>query len=471
MKNKNKNIDKFFSGKLPDPEIPADDAWGKMNDMLTPQVPAGKPGSLFKIISNSTLQLISGLTLLGVTVVGVVLFLNKEGDLSRASLKNNHSYKTQGSIQEPIASKERANPTDHAAKGTIESTGSHVNKSARSDSKALSNKEAYSGKGALSGKDGSSTKKSSLQRIASESEAKYRDTETATNKQKLKTAQTFTGKQTPDGDSGNRPDIIHGVTENSKRNEDAVLSLLLPMPFRPNISQYNLSGKIKAKSKSNVSDLKNAPEETGDNAFHVGLEWNVNTPFTKTDFLFNSIDSVKKPATLLIPGIWISKSFRDRHQLMLTFQARQPYFGNNKRLAQATDTIPGVDSSHWYRNTDLVKTIGLNVSLQYHYEFVNHFLVGAGVVYGHTSGALMRVQMFNRNDKPLEGQFVSLRDSKDINKLLNANVFYFKAGLAYKIGRFQTGINILAPLSNISASSQYPIRAVNGQFFLRFRVW
>ena len=77
MKNKNKNIDKFFSGKLPDPEIPADDAWEKMNDMLTPQVPAGKPGSLFEIISNSTLQLISGLTLLGVTVVGVVFFLNK----------------------------------------------------------------------------------------------------------------------------------------------------------------------------------------------------------------------------------------------------------------------------------------------------------------------------------------------------------------------------------------------------------
>ena len=268
-----------------------------MNDMLSPQVPAGKPASLFKVISSSTFKLMSGLGLLGVTVVGVVLFLNKESDLLKASLKNNHSYKTQGSIEGSVASKDVfvnrdlsldkestvvneeskigkeeseiieeksiVKPTDYAEKEATESTAFNVNEAVRSSSKAVSNKEAYS------------------------------------------------GKRTPEGNAAkNTPDIIQSVTENNKRNDDAPLSLLLPMPFRPNMSEHNLSQKIKAKSKSNVSDLKNAPEETVNNSFHVGLEWSINTPFKRTDFLFNSIDSVKKTATLLIPGIWVTKSFR-----------------------------------------------------------------------------------------------------------------------------------------------------------------
>jgi len=267
-----------------------------MNDMLSPQVPARKPASLFKVISSSTFKLMSGLGLLGVTIVGVVLFLNKESDLSKVILKNNHSYKTQGSIEGSVTSKDvfvnrdssldkgsivvneeskivkeeseiieeesRANPTDYAEKEATESTAFNVNEAVRSSSKAVSNKEAYS------------------------------------------------GKRTPEGNAGNNtPDIMHNITEN-KRNEDAALSLLLPMPLRPNNSEPNLSQKIKAKSKSNVSDLKNAPEETVNNSFHVGLEWSINTPFKRTDFLFNSIDSVKKTATLLIPGIWVTRSFR-----------------------------------------------------------------------------------------------------------------------------------------------------------------
>ncbi|MCE7069027.1 hypothetical protein LZG74_01855 [Dyadobacter sp. CY327] len=102
---------------------------------------------------------------------------------------------------------------------------------------------------------------------------------------------------------------------------------------------------------------------------------------------------------------------------------------------------------------------------------VNHFTIGAGVAYSRVSGALVQEQVVNGRGELLAPELVTLKGSEQTGRYLNQDIFYFKAGLSYKVGRFQAGINILAPLSNLSASPKYPIRKVNGQLFLRFRVW
>ncbi|MCF0038671.1 hypothetical protein [Dyadobacter fanqingshengii] len=457
VKNKNKNIDKFFSGKLPDAEVPADEAWGKMNDMFNPKVPTGHSRNVFNTISSSALKLVCGITLLGLTVSGVVLFLNHDNAKSDFA-------KNKNAINSTKATPEIANKSDTPAyKDSLTNRTGNKEGSVREEKsikEAFTNNEVFSNKQTVPNIDAPDHKE------ALSTEKAYVSKKATRSKQA-----TGYSVESQEEKSKNRAAGTENAVSNANNTRQAALSSLLSLPFKAYVFNPDFSKKIKVNPKGEVNIVKNAPKEAVGNAFEVGLVWNVNAPFKRTDFLFNSIDSVRKPASLLIPGIWVTKSFREKHSLTLTMQARQPYFGNNKRLAQATDSIPGVDSAHWYRNTDLIKTVGFNVALQYHYQVVKGLSVGAGIGYSRTSGALMRVQMYNRNDKPLEGEYVSLKGPKELNPLLNTDIFYFKAGLAYKIGRFQTGINILAPISNISGSPQYSIREINGQFFLRFRVW
>ncbi|MCF0061833.1 hypothetical protein MUK70_21570 [Dyadobacter chenwenxiniae] len=506
MKHKNKNIDKFFSAKLPDPEVPAGEAWGKMNDMFNPQVPTGNAGNVFNAISTSAVKLVSGLTLLGLTVSGVVLFLNndnaksdlaqnkntintpkatpeienKRDTLAYNDLLTNRTESKEGNIGEEAASKEEfvnkevfsdkqtfpnIEASDHEEALVIENAS--VNKEAAGRKRASANRKAFVQEEIARNSQGNASKTLDKRRGASESIANPENSGAVSNIGRVRS----NGVESQEEKSRNGAAGTDNAVTNANNAKQAAVTSLSSLPFKVHAFNPDLSKKIKANRERNVSMVKNAPKEVVGNAFEVGLEWNVNAPFKRTDFLFNSIDSVNKPVSLLIPGIWVTKSFGQKHSLTLTMQARQPYFGNNKRLAQVTDTIPGVDSAHWYRNTDLIKTIGFNAALQYHYQVVKGLSVGAGIGYSRTSGALMRVQMYNRHDMPLEGEYVSLKGAKELNTLLNTDIFYFRAGLAYKIGRFQTGINILAPLSNISGSPQYSIREMNGQFFLRFRVW
>jgi hypothetical protein len=543
VKNKNKNIAKFFSGKSPEPEISADDAWGKMNDMLNTQQPDVKGDKLSNAVSSHALKWLAGLTVIGLTVTGVLLFLNRSGVYDFAKNKNateNLSVTSEEKIENKVPANVRAKSDEAISKKAktgeatvsdqisgnkkIAESGAASETSATADHTELSDREKLSdcekssdrrgfseSKEIAESRELSESKKSFGSKKPSESKTPYGGKDGPESISKSKEAvidlsnagekrerlENLSGKRDAKQGSGQSrrsertalaksEDHVFNIknsgnnkntgvdesgTDSPKRKEATSLSLLKSLPFRSSAFNPDFSKKIGAKPASNKNVAKQVASKPEPNSLEVGLEWNLNSPFKQTNLLFNSIDSIRKPATLLIPGIWVTKSFRQKHFLTLSLSINQPYFGNNKMLAQATDTIPGVDSSHWYRNTNLIKTIGLNAALQYQYQFLNHLTIGAGIAYTRNSGALVQMQTFNRNDKLLAAEYVTLKGRTQTNPYLNADIFYFKAGLSYKIGRFQTGINILAPVRNVSASPQFPIRAINGQLYLRFRIW
>ncbi len=465
MKNKNKNIDKFFSGKLPDPEIPADDAWGKMNDMLNATPAAGK---LQQIFEGSTFKLLSVLILVGIVSVGVVLFL--KNDKKEVSIKNEKLASKDISAGQHNRGIEKVGKANISLEGIQTETGVATQTGVETERAVETETGVETQTGVKTVRDvdtetGAKTRESNER-------GKVETTGTIVKTKKVdqrayKTERRETIAKYPGENSGN----INATTEGDRRWEIAALFQIKSLPFKPSSYDPGFSAKVKGGAQASKVITMNIPKEPRKKSFEAGLEWNLISPLKQTNFLFTGIDSTKKPALLLIPGIYIGKTFRDHHSLTLSASAYQPYFGNHGKLDQFPDYISGPDSSLVSLRLSLVKTASINLALQYQYELVNHFTIGAGIAYSRVLGALVQEQVVNGRGELLSPKLVTLKGSEQTGRYLNKDIFYFKAGLSYKVGRFQTGINILAPLSNLSASPKYPIRKVNGQLFLRFRVW
>ncbi|MCF2489874.1 hypothetical protein [Dyadobacter sp. CY347] len=493
VKNKNKNIDKFFSEKLPDPEIPTDDAWGKMSDML-PATPAA--GKLQQIFWGSTFKLLSMLILVGIVSVGVVLFL--KNNKKEVSIKNEKSAgKAISGVDQHNRAVEKVGKADITVEGIETERGVESERGVKKETDVETKGDVETERSVKAETD--VEKKTGVKTPESNEPGKRETTETivktkrAYKTERRETLAKYLGRnnvvtKAPDNIStASKPSPesnrngsktaaskhsgnMNATTQGYKRLEVASLFQIKSLPFKPASYEPGFSAKVKVSAQSSKVITKNIPKEPRKKSFEVGLEWSLNSPLKQTDYLFTDIDSIKKPALLLIPGIYATKSFHEKHALTLSLSGYQPYFGNNGKLAQDPDSLSVPDSSLVSLRTTLVKTAGINLALQYQYEFVNHFKIGAGVAYSRIYGALVQEQIFNDRGEPLHPKLVTLKGSEQIGRYLHQNIFYFKAGLSYETGRFQTGINISAPLGNITGSPQYPIRAINGQLFVRFRI-
>ncbi|MCF2520332.1 hypothetical protein [Dyadobacter sp. CY351] len=499
VKNKNKNIDKFFSGKLPDPEIPAEDAWGKMNDMLNAG-PSGLPDKhMFKGGPLTLAKLLSGLVSLGVVILGVFLFLNNNAE--NTSNGQEKAPKPESALimsKEDTAKVGESVKIDESEKAVEEGealvkSNEFVKSEELVKSEALVRSEESGDRDAIAGKKEART-------ISETERGNMKKAQPVKRNRVVKVPESRVGaakmRQSPDANQKNeRLENVAGerdehfadrvgngkaaseissdlnVVTESYKGSAATLIQLKSQHFKPKFYDPGFSAKIKDITKSDKEQPGSIPEQPQRKTFEAGLEWNLISPLKQTDFLFTGIDSTQKPALLLIPGIYISKTFRDNHSLTLSASAYQPYFGNHAKLDQNPDSISGPDSSLVSLRRNLIKTASINLALQYQYELVNHFTIGAGVAYSRVLGALVQEQVVNGRGELLAPKLVTLKGSEQTGRYLNKDIFYFKAGLSYKVGRFQAGFNILAPLSNLSASPKYPIRKVNGQLFLRFRVW
>ncbi|WP_159475888.1 hypothetical protein [Dyadobacter sp. 3J3] len=96
MSKKNPHIKKYLNGKLPEPEVQADDAWGQLNDMLgqtsVPDPQLQNVGK-FKYFLKYGLGFLSGVAI--VTATWLVLPENKK---EKTNIKSNLEQKSGDSI-------------------------------------------------------------------------------------------------------------------------------------------------------------------------------------------------------------------------------------------------------------------------------------------------------------------------------------------------------------------------------------
>ncbi|WAC10141.1 hypothetical protein [Dyadobacter pollutisoli] len=524
VKRKDNHINKYLRDALPEPEIPADDAWAQMNGMLFPNsvgTPQSVAGKLAKYVSQFKWPLLTALG--GISISLLVIFSPDLKTIASRAKKENRSndtlkfseVKPENAIDEyriPESKKGNAQPSqgeekyeiankaddnDHlvseesqavptndrtnlANEEAVTINNKHVNASP-SHEKRISNVnkkpdlKPQSGNAAVihssdngqnralnsfrSGKASGATS-SGIGNGGAESNAGRGSGSTGNNDVASGLAKEYNVPGSP-----NAPVNIQPVRKNLTHS-------LQSLPFQYKAFNADLSKKINA-PKTSAPARAAENKKTRNLPVHFGLEWNLNSPLQRTAYLFTGIDSVSRPARLLIPGIVISKKWTN-HTLSFIFSPYQPYFGNNKRVQQLSDTIAGNDSAKIYKNTNLIKASGMNFTLQYQYQVIGPLLLNAGLSYSTFSSALIRKETENRFGNILQGPLETVKKSGDLRSYLNPGFFALKAGLAVRPavwqGRIQAGFNVTLPISNISRSAENPVRALNGQVYLRIMV-
>ena len=532
MSKKNLHIKKYLNGKLPEPEVQADDAWAQMNDMLgddshTPDTPV--PGTdQFNSLLKSALGVIVTLGIVGL----IWFFLPRNSQKNKADVnseklsqdKNTSQYPTvnrhkesnkntltdQGANQDsvnssfsPTENKIGENPTvstdklpdklpsdKNSAVVTLPSTHTktehYISKTGKKETNNRTDQSSHP--------EPETIKPSSVKfktRLKKEDNTTANDTEKKTGSQdvysessnrtdKNDKAQNGTQRGKPTGnDSGYTVTEIPQTYNTGKQpisgiNENQDLSIkkiafsvqnLTPKFIHFNNLSKNLAKTVKynpsiAQQKTGSSKEKKPLFET----LHVGFEWNVSSALNNSKYIFTATDSTKKPYMLLIPGIWLSKDLTENQSLTLSFYANQAYFGGLKRIQRT-----GADSAIFHNNINLIKATGINLSLQYNYQVVSKQAVSAGVSYSPLRSALAQNDVENFQGKVIPGPKLLLKKD-NMDQYMKTNLFMIKTGLTFTPGRYQFGINLLIPLSNLSITPTSSLKTMNGQLFFRFRI-
>jgi hypothetical protein len=533
VNRKDKHINKYLHDALPEPEIQADDAWAQMNDMLVPNSAGASQnlaGKVAKYVSQFKWPL---LTTLGGISISVLIILSPDSQLTTSKVKkeqqtNDSLKRTDAKPDNVIGKYEKSDSKSGSAhvsqkkekNDVTDNTGDSTHADSENGPATQKNDPVISKieneiEIAISDKhvNASQSHEKSISNVNKKPDLKVQS-ENLTIRESVDNGRVparnsfRSRKATGSSDGGgNESGVDNGTTGNNSgrgsgriNNNNSVLSSI-PKEYNVPVSLYNKSADIPSANKMLIRSLTSLPfhykpfrtdlakkvkapkmsttvqaadsKKTKSLPIHFGLEWNLNAPLQHTAYLFTGTDSIRRPARLLIPGIFVSKNW-EKHTVSFSFSSYQPYFGNNKRVQQLSDTISGSDSAKIYYNANLIKASGMNFTFQYQYQVLGPLLLNAGLSYSTFSRALIRKETENRFGSILQGPLVTVKKSGDLRSYINPGFFALKAGLAVRPavfqGRIQAGLNIIVPISNVSNSAENPLRALNGQVYLRVMV-
>ena len=507
MKKKNKNIDKFKHERLPDPEIPADEAWVHMEGILD-SVPAAvkTPGMKETFFKYRWLFVFTGV----LTIISAIIFIkNANPSAGEKNLKFERIDTASTSVAELEKKVKKrmdiTQPNEPAKSDKINPESSKLN---------LGNPDVKNQKKAVV--------RTSREVVDEIQKVKSKQFEKVNKPVKSETTETFRTAKKQTHNARNNPqsitwldstkqteDLRNKDLQNKKlvivREESSKLSLIpksrsettaeltasqaieksgkntsaetkvSPVSFLTPISQLSKSHQpVQSRTITKISPFQaKVPVRKPTSRIQFGPEWGLNSSLAQTDYLFAGKDSVSRPALLLIPGIFVSKSWQ-QHAVSFTFSPYQSYFGNGKIAVHAADSILVNDSlkiySKFYNIKRLIKTSGLNFSMYYHFQATKIFAVGGGISYSFFTHALVRNEIENYAGMILPGTLTSLSKSNGLTEAVNPHLFALKGGILLTPGRFQVGLHVVVPVANVSRDDQNPLKPLNGQLFIRFNI-
>jgi hypothetical protein len=212
-------------------------------------------------------------------------------------------------------------------------------------------------------------------------------------------------------------------------------------------------------------------------SWQYGLQWKATIPFNGSNYYLTGTNTRSESYNPLIPGIWLSTTVNNKHELMLLVKPAEWYFYDKKNYRKDTTEI--VDHSDSIikiitrrKTTTLIKTGGWYGSLQYNYHLNENWLVGAGIGYHLRVGALAYQQTYkNLTDTLLSDSLYSMPKSTDTDKYLASSFITGKLELAYHFNALDVGATILLPLTDPFADkSLNKSRPLNVQLFARWRI-
>lgn len=559
MKRNDKHINKFLNEPLPDPEIPADDAWASMSDMLATGSVEGanhqsQLSNIWKAIARFK-GLLIGASVVVTSAVVALIVLNAE----TKNQKHTENQSINSNIQDSAS--DHTDLKTNALKPGTEHTGiSTTSPSETSPSEALTSETPSSRKipstttspetipskithapGAVgaAGRDASNVAPenpviSGNRRIEDKSKrsvtppassprmrtgaaqartTRPRDTSVAAGVREDQ-QDAFPGRAAHE--NRNEPGAFSGrvtrETENSvfpghitRQNSTAPpanklssgqavqetipsFSLEKNTPAAPaQISLNNLaslSGRFESKynglgrlvKKPVFPNTPQTPVKSRSSIWqdvHFGPEWNINRSIVSTNYMLTGADSIKHPLRLAVPSVFVSKSW-NKHTATFIFNPMHSYFGDKQVVAQRVDTLRITDSTFnpVYRNTNFIKALGINFSLQYQYQATYGLALVGGMSYARYTAALLRKEIeFLGNVSPEAHLTVKGRDA--LQSYIRPQQWNIRAGILFRSrtvfkGRLQAGITFIIPVSNLSANDLESVKSTNVQGSIRF---
>lgn len=495
MKSKDKHINKFLHDPLPDPEVPADDAWASMNDMLN--APSGGQGAngsgklsqFWKSVVKFKGFLIATSSVVVTSGVVALLVLTKQanspevasnqpgsvehGDLG--SIKSKDALSTENEATSISTTPSAGVPSSiHTATKAVEPKTSN-------GSPAISEIPAInSGKVAVGTKPigNGNVRQSESDRAKTENRllkdnAKKRPTDSNLARS---TGGRITSTHTSDAQAvgahanasralltGTRDTHNPNERTNGRRDLPINPGLSLQEKFasvspEKNNTAEKTGGETSAKpaigllhpraghfksAESNLTSFIKKPVQHAAQpspkrrnpvltSVHFGPEWIVNRSAVSTDYMLTGADSIKHPWRLAIPGLFVSKTW-NRHSATFIFNPLHSYFGDKALVAQTVDTIRVTDSlfHRVEHNTNLIKAFGVNFSLQYQYRFISLMSVVGGISYARYSAALLRGETVYSTGAIIDESHFRAKGREALRSYIRPQQWNIRAGLLF----------------------------------------
>lgn len=277
----------------------------------------------------------------------------------------------------------------------------------------------------------------------------------------------------------NKPPAV--INDNTKRKVNSLNIAGTPQTISDSIHSrsdnmllVNRKYKIKKLQQRAFSILHPSGETSNKKAFdlHFGLQWNFSLPFQGTKNYFTGTNGKNQFYYGLIPGVWMSKMWGEKHETILHLTPAQQYFANNKPLVDSGElSIPG-DSATYKKTTTLIKTSGFAVGLAYNYKINEGWAVGAGIHCNWQQKALLN-QLTARShsiNTSVSDSLYTIPKSSDGWQYLKSSFFSVRVEISYELKNFRIGGAVLAPFPAIASSSLNKLQTINSQVFLRWRI-
>ena len=236
-----------------------------------------------------------------------------------------------------------------------------------------------------------------------------------------------------------------------------------------------------AVTKSSIAKTPTSTSKKGETkktkTIAYGLQWNLPT---QAGVNFLDVNTVNKPATLLIPQLLISKQLNKKQSLVFGFNPYAQYYLNNKAVvdfakydaivysgSQSNTTKP--EEITYSEATAFNKLISIEASLMYQYQISSKIKVGLGIGNNWVQAALMQNKVVKNGSLITRDSLYGIdKNDKDFIHL-KPSFLVGKFEVEYNIKRFDIGLCFSKPISSPFDNKEYKT-PINTNLFVRWMI-
>lgn len=244
---------------------------------------------------------------------------------------------------------------------------------------------------------------------------------------------------------------IHVFGDSSDTKTDTSLSILNP-------ARKQVATSTKKNTSLSFGIRLNAPLQAGINTYNVNIE--------------------KKPLSLLVPTVFISKQINKKQSLLLSFNPYAQYYINNKaKLASHSYTIflqrgsTQNDAPLTYTAIQTLavnKLMGVEASIMYQYQFTRKWQVGAGIGHLWAQNALL-ANTITQSDAGITKDSIYGLDKRSSGwSLVKNTVLIGKLEACYTTKKVAIGLDVSVPFDDVANTVISNKKISNKNLFVRW---